>query len=71
MTFIDFASASAAPRARGILARIGEGFARLARAQSRVSEVERLSAKSDADLARMGLRREDIARHVFRDILYI
>ena len=40
-------------------------------AQSRADEVERLNAKSDAELSRIGLRREDIARYVFRDILYI
>lgn len=29
-------------------------------------EAERLSALSDAELARIGLRREDIVRHAFR-----
>jgi len=71
MVSIDFASAPAAPRPRGILARIGGFFTDLAAARSRSEEVARLNAKSDAELARMGLRREDIVRHVFRDILYI
>ncbi|WP_253913114.1 DUF1127 domain-containing protein [Pseudoruegeria sp. HB172150] len=37
-------------------------------ARDRKVEFERLFAKSDESLARMGLKREDIARHVFRDI---
>ncbi|SLN22755.1 hypothetical protein PSA7680_00916 [Pseudoruegeria aquimaris] len=44
---------------------------RAAESRSRVAELERLNAKSDAELAEMGLRREDIARYVFRDALYI
>ena len=71
MALTDFASAPVAARPRGILTRIAEILDRLAAAQSRAGEVERLNAMSDAELARMGLKREDIARHVFRDILYI
>lgn len=37
---------------------------------SRSQQVEALNRKSDAELARMGLKREDIVRHVFRDKLY-
>jgi uncharacterized protein YjiS (DUF1127 family) len=40
-------------------------------AQSRADQVQRLNGMTDAELARIGLRREDIARYVFRDILYI
>ena len=64
--------------ATGILTRVGEilaGFGRAVftarAAEARVHEMERLMAKSDAELAELGLRREDIARHVFRDILHI
>lgn len=34
-------------------------------------EVERLSALSDAELARRGLRREDIARHAFSRLFHL
>ena len=44
------------------------GFGRIAEANWRVREVERLNALSDAALAAKGLKREDIARHVFRDV---
>jgi uncharacterized protein YjiS (DUF1127 family) len=33
--------------------------------------MEELQNKSDAELAEMGLRRDDIPAYVFRDILYI
>ncbi|MGP1358135.1 hypothetical protein [Roseicyclus sp.] len=56
-------------------ARVGEAFAILARAiaaargaQARLDRMQRLSALSDAELARRGLAREDIARHVFADM---
>jgi hypothetical protein len=34
-------------------------------------KVEMLHAKSDAELAAMGLNGEDVLRHVFRDFYYI
>ncbi|MFO7919206.1 DUF1127 domain-containing protein [Rhodobacteraceae bacterium W635] len=76
MAFIEIAGANrastaTAPRGRGLLARIGAIFNDITVARSRVHEVERLNAKSDVELARIGLKREDIARHVFRDVLYI
>ena len=40
-------------------------------ANQRIHELETLQAKSDERLAEMGLRREDIARYVFRDTLYL
>lgn len=71
MAFMVFATAERATHSRGFFARIGDALMRLAEAQARTAEVERLGAKSDAELARMGLEREDIVHHVFRDILYI
>lgn len=38
-------------------------------AGARVREIERLRSKSDEELARMGLAREEIARHVYSDLL--
>jgi uncharacterized protein YjiS (DUF1127 family) len=48
-----------------------EGLARIAESNHRLKEVERLNALSDEALAKRGLRREDIARHVFRDVFYV
>ena len=38
---------------------------------ARVAQIDKLNAKSDQELAQMGMRREDIARHVLRDVFYI
>ncbi|MSU90178.1 DUF1127 domain-containing protein [Rhodobacteraceae bacterium 2CG4] len=40
-------------------------------ASGRMQELERLQAMSDEELAELGLRREDIVRHVFRDRLHV
>ncbi|WP_298261987.1 DUF1127 domain-containing protein [uncultured Litoreibacter sp.] len=42
-----------------------------ASANTRIAEMEKLNAKTDEQLSEMGLRRQDIARHVFRDIYHI
>lgn len=38
--------------------------------QSRRDEIVALEGKTDAELARMGIRRDQIAVHVFRDLFY-
>lgn len=48
---------------------VAEALTIVGTTHQRMQQVERLTAKSDADLAEMGLRREDIARYVFRDML--
>ena len=53
------------------LAATGRFIVAISENQSRARRVEALSKKSDAELARMGLKREDIVRHVFRDVMYI
>ena len=50
---------------------VAEGFTAFATARSRMHEFERLNAKSDEELARIGLKRDQIPRHVFRDLFYI
>ena len=44
---------------------------RYGRVQCRRDLIEALEAKSDDDLARLGLSRDTIASHVFRDKFYI
>jgi len=39
-------------------------------AQQRLEQVERLQAKTDAELAAMDMKREDIVHHVFRDLFW-
>lgn len=54
-----------------ILEGLTRGLSRIAETNSRIREVERLQAKSDSELARMGLNREGITMHVFRDVSWL
>lgn len=47
---------------------LGQGFNAFLVARSRRDELIRLESMSDAELAQMGLKREDIPRYVFRDM---
>lgn len=55
----------------GIFARMGNAvtswFVAVMESSSRFDQIERLQRKSDAELAQLGLRRDEIVRHVFRD----
>ena len=55
----------------GIFARILDTLVIIAESNHRVRRVEQLQAMSDEQLAERGLRREDIARHVFRDVFFV
>lgn len=48
---------------------LGMGFNAYTLRRSRMREIQNLNACSDAQLARMGLTRDDIPRYVFRDLL--
>ena len=50
---------------------ISQFFTRLIAAQNRSTDVHRMQSLSDAELAKMGLDRDDIVRHVYRDIYYV
>jgi uncharacterized protein YjiS (DUF1127 family) len=39
-------------------------------AHNRLEQVERLQAKSDEDLAKLGIQRHEIPRYVFRDMFW-
>lgn len=64
---------SAAPN-RGFwkrfIAALARGIEAQASVDARRKRIAALEAKSDEELARMGLRREDIAYHVFKDLFY-
>lgn len=57
-------------RVDAFLVNFGQGFNAYAERRSRVHVIKALEAKSDTELKAMGLRREDIILHVFRDLLY-
>jgi uncharacterized protein YjiS (DUF1127 family) len=46
---------------------IGRFLLKLSHAQDRTPTVNRMQRLSDDELAKMGLRREDIVSHVYRD----
>lgn len=70
----DITTHLAPSRARNPFVRFGaalqRGFAAYAERASRRDKIVALEAKSDAELAAMGLRREDIPFHVFHDLFY-
>ncbi|MBN8291769.1 hypothetical protein JI664_07320 [Rhodobacter sp. NTK016B] len=48
---------------------LGQGVNAFVEARSRRDEIERLQLMSDAQLERMGITRDGIVQHVFRDRL--
>lgn len=50
---------------------VGAAILRSTEASSRIARVEALRAKSDVELARLGIKREDIVHHVFKDLYYV
>lgn len=53
-----------------VTAALVRGLERQSQVTSRRNRIEALEAKSDAELAAMGIRRDDIAYHVFKDLFY-
>ena len=51
------------------LASIGQGFNACLERRGRMDEIARLNAKSDEELEEIGLTRDRIPQHVFRDAL--
>lgn len=66
---VSFKSAFAAVGA--FFASIGNAMIAASSNSARLHKVEMLNAKSDAELAKMGIKRDDIVHHVFRDLYYI
>ena len=64
-------SAPAHGRFGNILAHIGAALTTITESNHRVQQAQRLHQMSDAELAELGLKREEIAHHVFRDLFYI
>lgn len=59
-----------ATRIRGALSRILDVVEQTSRCTAGGREAERLLARSDGELARMGLRRDEVFRHAFSGYLH-
>lgn len=70
--YTDTIDHSAKPRrSKTVLTVVTDVFSRFIAAQSRSLDVQRMQHLSDRELADMGLNRDDIVRHVYRDIYYV
>ena len=52
-------------------ASMGQGFNAYLERRSRTTQIEALNAKSDEELAKLGITRDGIPAYVFRDLFYI
>jgi len=50
---------------------VGRTLAFASAGQARFDQIQRLQALSDDELAKRGIARDDIVRHVYRDLFYI
>lgn len=55
----------------GFFQSVGTALTVNATAEARLREVKRLHGLSDGELAEMGISRDRIVHHVFRDMLYL
>ena len=56
---------------RQFVSALGRGIKAYGESTTRAGEIAALNAKTDEQLAAMGLRRDQIAVHVFRDMFYV
>jgi uncharacterized protein YjiS (DUF1127 family) len=52
-----------------LLSSLGQGFNAYIEREGRLHEIRRLNAMSDAELSRLGVTRDRIPHHVFRDLM--
>lgn len=58
-------------RVDAFFAGLGQGMNAYILRKSRMADIVALNAKTDAELAALGITRDDIPRHVFRDMFYV
>ena len=54
----------------GLRAWFGRGFDAYVARRARTDQIEAMNAKSDAELAALGIRRNQIVQYVFRDLYW-
>jgi uncharacterized protein YjiS (DUF1127 family) len=50
---------------------LGQGFVAYMERRARTEQIAALNAKSDEELAKMGITRDTIPAYVFRDLFYV
>ena len=68
---VIFSKGGIRERVDAFFASMGQSFNAYLHHRSRYDEIQKMNAKSDAELAEMGVKRDDIPRYVFRDLFYI
>jgi len=68
---IVFAKGGLRARVDAFFASLGKAMMTYAVARSRAAEIQALNDKTDAELAQLGIARDDIPRYVFRDMFYV
>ena len=58
-------------KVNGFFSGLGAGLVAYMERRSRAAEIAALEAKSDAELAELGVKREQIPAYVFRDLFYV
>ena len=53
----------------GFFTALAKAFALASNAQARFDEIQHLQALTDGDLAQRGIKRDDIVRHVYSDLM--
>ncbi|WP_223421739.1 hypothetical protein [Tateyamaria pelophila] len=75
MAYITQAHAADHPtvwnRVSSFFAMVGRAMTMSSAMDARMQRVEALNSKTDAELAEMNLRREDITAYVFRDLMHL
>lgn len=70
-TDITLANHGLLDRIASFFAGFSKGFQTYTYYLSRAEQVEQLMAKSDAELAELGIARDEIPHYVFRDLFYV
>ena len=68
---IQSLDASTQSRLDAFLVSFGQGFNAYLERLARTDQIARLQTKSDEELAKMGLTRDQIPHYVFRDMLHM
>jgi transposase len=58
-------------RIDAFFSRFGQGMSLYIESHSRRDKIDALEARSDAELAAMGLKRDEIVGHVYRDMIWL